>query len=144
MSVSCCRARASSERRCATQCLTISDLLESVLVTALRNLVGRVSRVEIRFRDNSLLYQSHRAFATKTGFLELRFGLSDCSSLLHADLIVSAIRRKTETRARLAQSRLRLLHAKFVVVWFELRNYLSLPDDTAEINRNCIESSRRP
>ncbi len=85
------------------QCLTISDLLESVLVTALRHLEGGISRIEISLRHNTLLYQTHRAFATEPGFLELRLRLSDCSGLLQADLIVSAVWRQTEARTRLAQ-----------------------------------------
>src|SRR6185295_19165707 len=84
------------------QRLTVPDLFDSILIPALCNFESRIGRIIIRLRHNSLLYQSHRAIATQARLVELRFSLPDSSCLFRADAIVSAVWRKSQTRARLA------------------------------------------
>src|SRR6185369_13491610 len=122
--------------------LTIANLFVSVLITTFGNFERRSRSIEFRFRNHTLLDESRRAIAVVTSFIEHCARLSDSRSLLGIDAVVSAFRREAETRSSLCHRRFSLLHAQLIVFRIELCDYLSLRNDTAEVNRDCADASR--
>src|SRR6185369_281161 len=122
--------------------LAIANLFVSVLITTLRNFERRSRGVEFGFCYHALLDESSRTIAVVTSFIEHRARLAHSRSLLGIDAVVGAIRRQAETCSSLRQRSFRLLHTQAIVFRINLCDYLSLRDDTAEVNRDCADASR--
>jgi hypothetical protein len=67
--------------------------------------------------------------------------LAHGARLFRGDAIITAVRRQSQSRARLGQRGLNLLHAQFVILLFKLGDNLSLPHRAAQINRNCLQAT---
>ena len=105
VSVSCCRARSSSERRCAITRLAVADLLERVLVAPSATCRLASDGVELGAGDQLLLHELDAAVAREPRVVQHRAGLADDRRLLGIDALVAARGRKPEADARLLQRR---------------------------------------
>jgi hypothetical protein len=124
------------------QSLPIANFFQTVLVTAQRNFVFGLGRVEFRARDHALFDQLGRAIASRLCVLQNGFRLSHGSGFFGTDAIVCAIRRETKSRSRLGQPGFSLLHTQFVLLWFKLRDDLTFTNHAAEIDRDSLEPAR--
>ena len=121
--------------------LTVANLLDRVLILALRDLEVRLSRLVLGARGDALLDERCDALQVVALLIENGAGLPDCTRVFELDLVVVAFGRETEARARLLKRGVGLLHAQLVVLLLDLRDRLTATDDAPQVNRDDAEAT---
>src|SRR5205823_4518761 len=100
--------------------LTVANLLDRVLIFSLRDFKVRRRRVVLGARDDALLDERGGALQIVALLIEHGARLPDRPRLFKLNLIVIALRRESESRARLLQRGVGLLDAELVVLLLDL------------------------
>ena len=121
--------------------LAVSNLLDRILILALRDLEVRLSRLVLGARGDALLDERCDALQVVAFLIENGARLTDCPGVFEPDAVVAAFGREAQTRARLLKCGVGLLHAQLVVLLLDLRDRLTATDDAPQINRDDAEAT---
>jgi len=116
--------------------LSIADLLERILIAALRHLERGFRGIELRARDQLLLQEARVSIACEPRVLERGAGLANDRRLLGIHLLVRPRRRQPEADARLLQRGLCLVNAHPEVALIQPTHDLAALDPGAEVHRD--------
>src|ERR1044072_9457437 len=124
------------------QSLSVAYLFDGILILALRDLEGRVGRLELGTRNDARLAERGDACAILSRLSEQGARLPDGARHLWVEAVVVALRLKAKSRARLLERGLGLLHAEAAVLLLDLRDHLPAPNDAPQIDGDGADATR--
>jgi putative membrane-bound dehydrogenase-like protein len=122
--------------------LPFPGLLKRVQVAAPRHLELRLRPLQFLGRTDAVRLQFPNALEIALRLPKQRHRLPNRPGLLEIHRVVIALDRQSQTGPGLAQQRLGLVHAQFIVARFDLRDHLARLNRTSDIHRQRLESAR--
>jgi hypothetical protein len=120
----------------------VVDLLQRVVVHALRHLERGLGGVELGLGEDALLVQLARAGQVDRGLVQAGPGLADDADRLRVHVVVVAGHGQAQPGARLLQRRPRAVTAQLVVARVELRQHGAGRHPAAEVHVPALEPAR--